>query len=88
MRESVDHESDLSWVFFAGGLSQKDMDTLVEGLSDEKTRELQEKLKPHIDMSVSSELPVRKRVPLSESILKKMPKNGLPNTKKPYQNLC
>ena len=57
MRESVDHESDLSWVFFAGGLSQKDMDVLVEGLSDKKTRELQEKLKPHIDMSVSSELP-------------------------------
>ena len=57
MRESVDHESDLSWVFFTGGLSQKDMDALVEGLSDKKTRELQEKLKPHIDISVSSELP-------------------------------
>ena len=57
IRESVDQESDLSWVFFTGGLSHKDVDALVEGLSDKKTRELREKLEPHIGMSVSSELP-------------------------------
>ena len=42
---------------FAGGLEQKDLDSLVEGLPDEKVKEFREKLKPHVGKPASHELP-------------------------------
>ena len=57
MRELIGQESDLSGSIFEGGLSQKDLDSLVEGFSDKKAKELREKLKPHIDKPESNELP-------------------------------
>ena len=57
MRESIGQQSDLSKVIFVGGLSQEEVDSLVEGLSDEKAEILREKLAPHIDQPESHELP-------------------------------
>ena len=57
MKGSIGRDTDLSGVFFSGGLSQADMDSLVVGLSDEGARRLREKLTPHIDQSESNELP-------------------------------
>lgn len=48
IRMQIDKESDLSKVIFAGGLSQEDVESLVEGLSKEQANELREKLKSHI----------------------------------------
>ena len=50
-------KADLSSVIFAGGLKKKDMDELVEGLSNRKANELREKLEPHIGEPISHELP-------------------------------
>ena len=54
---SIGEESDLSGVTFAGGLTPKDVNSLVEGLSDEKADNLRERLEPHIGQSASNELP-------------------------------
>ena len=48
IRKQIGKESDLSKVIFAGGLSQEDVEFLVEGLSKEQENELREKLKSHI----------------------------------------
>ena len=57
MRQSIGQESDLSWVIFAGGLNQEDVDALVKDLSDEKANKLREQLQPHISQPISYELP-------------------------------
>ena len=57
MRQSIGQESDLSRVIFAGGLSQDDVDSFVEDLSDDEANELREKLEPHIGKPVSHQLP-------------------------------
>ena len=57
IRDKIGKESDLSMVDFQGGLSREDVDSLVEGLSDEKARTLRERLEPHIGKPVSHELP-------------------------------
>ena len=57
IRSRIGKKTDLSGVVFAGGLTKEDMDSLVEGLSDEKANELREKLEPHIDQPESNELP-------------------------------
>ena len=57
IRSSICRESDLSGVIFLGGLSQEDLDSLAEGLSDEKAKELREKLTPHVGKPESNELP-------------------------------
>ena len=57
IRTQINRESNLSKVIFAGGLSQEDLDALVEGLSDDKAKKLRETLKPHIDQPVSNKLP-------------------------------
>ena len=57
MRESIGQESDLSGLIFEGGLSQKALDSLVEGLSDEIAEELRERLESHIGRPKSNELP-------------------------------
>ena len=48
IKSQIDQETDLSDVVFAGGLTKEDVDSLVEGLSDEKANKLREKLEPHI----------------------------------------
>ena len=56
MRESISQESDLSWVIFAGGLSEDDVDSLVKDLNDKKASELRKKLTPHIGKRKSNKL--------------------------------
>ena len=58
IRESIDKETDLSGVVFGGGLSQEDVDSFTEGLSDEKAKEeLRAKLEPHTGQTPSYQLP-------------------------------
>ena len=57
IRDQIGKESDLSDLLFEGGLSWEDLDSLLEGLSEEKTNELREKLEPHIDQPMSYGLP-------------------------------
>ena len=58
MRQSVDQESDLSWVIFGGGLSRDLVDSIAESLSDEDARKrLREELEPHIGRRISRKLP-------------------------------
>ena len=57
IRQTIDEETDLRGVVFAGGLSREDVDCLVEDLSNEKAKELREKLEPHVDQPESNELP-------------------------------
>ena len=53
----IGEESDLSGVTFEGGLSEEDMDSLVEGLSDYDAEKLRRDLIQHIDKPASHELP-------------------------------
>ncbi len=57
MRKQVAKESDLSQVFFAGGLSQEDVYSAGKGLPDDEARELREELEGHIDQPTSFQLP-------------------------------
>ena len=57
MRQLIGQKSDLSWITFAGGLSQNDVEVLTRDLSDEKTNELREELTSHIGIPESNELP-------------------------------
>ncbi len=57
IREGIGRENDLSKVTFAGGLSQEDVDSLVQDLPGEKAKKLREKLEPHVDKEASNELP-------------------------------
>ena len=57
MRQSIGKESDLSWVIFAGGLSQDDVDSFVKSLSNEEESELRKKLAAHIGKPESKKLP-------------------------------
>ena len=57
MKELIDQESDLSGAIFEGGLSRKDLDSLVEGFSDKEAKELREKLESHIGKPASHQPP-------------------------------
>ena len=57
VRRSINWESDLSEVIFAGELSQEDVDSLVKDLSDDDANKLRGKLTPHIDQPASNQLP-------------------------------
>ena len=57
IRGSIGRESDLSGVIFSGGLSEGDVDSIINGLSDEKAKRLREKLEPHIGQPKSNKLP-------------------------------
>ena len=57
VRRSINRESDLSEVIFAGGLSQEDVASLVKDLSDDAANKLLGKLTPHIDQPASNQLP-------------------------------
>ena len=57
MRELIGQESDLFGSIFEGGLSREDLDSLVEGFSDKKSKELREKLESHIGEQASHQPP-------------------------------
>ena len=57
MERSIGKESNLSGVIFAGGLSQKDVDSFVEDLPDVQAKKSRERLTPHIDQPASNQLP-------------------------------
>ena len=57
IRESIGKETDTSGVIFEGGLSREKVDSIAEGLSDDRAKELREKLEPHIGKPSSSQLP-------------------------------
>ena len=57
IRDQKNKESDLYGVIFAGGLSEEDVDSCVEGLSDAGARKLRVRLQPHIGQPISHELP-------------------------------
>lgn len=57
MRNGIGRESDFSDWIFSGGLEPEDIDSLLEGLSDEKAQELRKKLQPHIGQPKSNKLP-------------------------------
>ena len=57
IRRQVGKETDLSGVIFAGGVTKKDVDSLVEGLSGEKANDLRERLKSHIKKKKRRKLP-------------------------------
>ena len=56
IREKIGEATDLSGVYFEGGLSSEQVDDIVEGLPDEKAKVLREKLEHHIDKPPSSQL--------------------------------
>ena len=58
LKGQIGQQSDLSGVIFDGGLRQDEVDSLVEGLSNEKAMELRRSLKPHIGQPNSHEPPV------------------------------
>ena len=57
IRQSIDKETELWGVVFAGGLSQEDVDSIVKDLPNEKSKELRENLESHIGKPESKELP-------------------------------
>ena len=57
IKRSIGKESDLRGIISAGGLSQGDLDSLIEGLSDAKAKELRERLNPHINQLLRYGLP-------------------------------
>ena len=58
----IGKESDLSSAIFAGGLTKEYVESLAEGLSEEKANDLRERLEPHIDKPASNELPENHKV--------------------------
>ena len=61
MRQSIDQQSDLSTVTFAGGLTKKELDSIVKDLPDRKEKELRKKLESHIGKQPSYGLPSNNR---------------------------
>ena len=57
IRNRVGKNSDLTGIIFAGGLQEKNLDTLCKGLSVEKAEALRKKLEPHVGQPASHELP-------------------------------
>ena len=61
MRQSIGQQSDLSTVTFSGGLTNKELDSIVKDLPDRKAMELRTKLELHIGKSTSNNLPENSR---------------------------
>ncbi len=57
IKTRLNQETDLSGGILVGGLSREDVDSFVKGLSDERAKNLRERLEPHIGKPVSHELP-------------------------------
>ena len=58
IRGQIDKTSDLRGITFLGGLSQKDVDSLIEGMSSENANGLRKKLTPHTSTPPSNRLPI------------------------------
>ena len=67
IRQSIDKETELRGVVFAGGLSQEDVDSFVKDLPDKESKELREKLESHIGAPKSNELPTGHNGPITGS---------------------
>ena len=67
IRNRIKRKSDLSGATFEGGLSQRDVDSLIKDLSDEKADTLRDKLTPHIGKPESNELPTGHNGPITGS---------------------
>ncbi len=57
IRSQIGQDSDPSGAIFEGGLSQEDVDSLVEGLSDGEKMRLRKELMPHVGKPASHQLP-------------------------------
>ena len=57
IKNQIGKDSDLTGIIFAGGLREKDLEVLCEGLSDYQAKVLRKKLTPHIGQPASHELP-------------------------------
>ena len=58
IRQQIGKESDLSRITFSGGLTQEDVDSIVESMpNDEHKKRLLERLMPHVGKPPSYELP-------------------------------
>ena len=57
MRDGVNKNSELSGAIFAGGLTQEDVNSITQDLSDPQADELRAKLEPHIGKPESNQLP-------------------------------
>ncbi|MYA24603.1 MAG: pentapeptide repeat-containing protein [Gemmatimonadetes bacterium] len=57
MRNLIGTETEFSHMIFEGGLSQEDVDSLVEGMSDKEANILCIKMSSHIDKPKSNQLP-------------------------------
>ena len=57
IRNRIGKFSDLTGIFFSGGLRQKDLDFLCEGLSAGQDQALRKTLRPHVGQPASNELP-------------------------------
>ena len=55
--DGINKNSDLSGAIFAGGLTQGDVNSITQGLSDPQADELRAKLERHIDKPASNQLP-------------------------------
>ena len=57
IRTLIDQESDVTGAIFAGGLTQQDLDFIMESLPNSQAEALQRELKPHIGQPPSDQLP-------------------------------
>ena len=57
IRKRINEKAEIDSVRFSGGLRQTDLDSLVEGLSDDSAKELRTRLAQHIDNPLSHKLP-------------------------------
>ena len=57
IRKRINEKAEINSVRFSGGLRQTDLDSLVEGLSDDSAKELRTRLAQHIDNPLSHKLP-------------------------------
>ncbi len=58
IRQQIGKESDLSRITFSGGLTQENVDSIVESMpNDEHKKRLLERLMPHVGKPASSKLP-------------------------------
>ena len=56
IRDRIGKSSDLTGIIFAGGLQEKNLDALCEGLSDDQAQVLRETLRPHVGEPASNKL--------------------------------
>ena len=70
IRQSIGKETELWGAVFSGRLSQEDVDSLVKDLPDKESKELREKLEPHIGAPESNELPTGHNGPITGSYTK------------------